>query len=112
MVYLSADCEGGGTHFPLLTRPSDERWCEFVDCGKSDAGGDGEEGVGGVTFLPRAGAAVFWENFDSEGRGWKEGLHAGMPVLSGTKIGLNIWSWYQMGHEAPADVEPAGKSEL
>lgn len=93
MVYLQANCTGGGTNFPLLERPADTRWCEFVDCTAQEEG---------VTFLPRTGSAVFWENFDAEGRGWKEGLHAGMPVESGVKIGLNIWSWYQKGHQQPA----------
>jgi len=97
MVYLAANCSGGGTNFPLLERPQDERWCEFVECG--DLG----EGVQGVTFLPKAGAAVFWDNFDAEGRGWKEGLHAGMPVTEGVKVGLNIWSWYQKGHKPPTE---------
>ena len=92
MVYLAANCTGGGTHFPLLTMPADERWCEYVDC--SDSAGEG------VTFLPRPGAAVYWENFDRDGRGWREGLHAGLPVTAGTKIGLNIRSWYQRGLSA------------
>lgn len=91
MVYLSSgdDVEGGGTNFPRLKTPSGEerRWCEFVECA--------QEGEEGVTFKVRKGAAVFWTNFDAEGRGYKETIHAGMPVRSGTKIGLNIWSWYQ-----------------
>ncbi|KAK8211453.1 hypothetical protein M8818_003106 [Zalaria obscura] len=90
MVYVSSNCSGGGTNFPLLARPRDPRWCEWIDCSGADEG---------VTFLPRAGSAVFWENFDAEGRGWREGLHAGMPVREGTKVGLNIWSWYQKGHK-------------
>jgi prolyl 4-hydroxylase len=85
MVYIEANCTGGGTNFPLLARPQDKRWCEFVDCEEPEENG--------VTFLPKAGAAVFWENFDVDGKGWKQGLHAGMPVHSGVKIGLNIWSW-------------------
>ncbi len=55
----------------------------------------------GVTFKPRKGSAVFWMNFDSEGRGYTETIHAVMPVMGGTKVGLNIWSWYQAGHVAP-----------
>jgi len=94
MVYLSAECEGGGTHFPRLERPDDgRRWCEFLECG-----GGNEEGV---TFKPRRGAAVFWSNFDADGRGYKETIHAGMPVTEGVKVGLNIWSWYQAGHALP-----------
>ncbi|TKA30913.1 hypothetical protein B0A54_14521 [Friedmanniomyces endolithicus] len=107
MVYLTgrgeAGCEGGGTEFPRIGRPAGanlrggggdgggegsggSKWCEFIECE-----GEGE----GVTFIPRAGSAVFWMNFDGEGRGYKETIHAGLPVTSGTKIGLNIWSWYQ-----------------
>lgn len=89
MVYVEDQCEGGGTNFPKLECPSDERWREFLDCES------GENGVDGVTFKAKKGAAVFWTNFDSEGRGYKETIHAGMPVTSGTKVGLNIWSWYQ-----------------
>ncbi|KAF2773965.1 hypothetical protein EJ03DRAFT_263816 [Teratosphaeria nubilosa] len=94
MVYLQADCEGGGTNFPKLERPTDERWCEFVECDGKDEG---------VTFVARKGAAVFWSNFDADGRGYQETIHAGMPVRSGTKIGLNIWTWFLAGHKRPAD---------
>lgn len=93
MVYVFANCTGGGTNFPLLSMPKDSKWCEFVDCEAGSASG--------VTFLPRPGAAVFWQNFDGDGRGWKEGLHAGLPVAQGVKIGLNVWSWYQRGHQRP-----------
>ena len=99
MVYLGADCEGGGTNFPRLEMPAmlagtgkgEGGWCEFIDC-------DGGVGVEGVTFKPKKGAAVFWMNFDESGRGYKETIHAGMPVTKGVKIGLNIWSWFQEGH--------------
>ncbi|TKX18207.1 2OG-Fe(II) oxygenase-like protein 8 [Elsinoe australis] len=104
MVYLEANCTGGSTHFPLLQRPSDPRWCDYIECPSAPKQQSGnaevaeqEAGGSGVSFRPVPYSAVFWENFDSEGRGWKEGLHAGNPVLTGTKIGLNIWSWYQKG---------------
>ncbi|KAF2717473.1 hypothetical protein K431DRAFT_276852 [Polychaeton citri CBS 116435] len=90
MVYLEADCGGGGTNFPMLQAPEDVKWCDFIECGQQ---GDAE----GVTFKARKGAAVFWMNFDADGRGYKETIHAGMPVTKGTKVGLNIWSWYQAG---------------
>nr|POF15231.1 prolyl 4-hydroxylase 1 [Quercus suber] len=93
MVYLSADCEGGGTNFPRLMRPKGKQWCEYVECDGKDEG---------VTFKARKGAAVFWRNFGEDGKGAKETIHAGMPVTTGTKIGLNIWSWYQ------ADYVPDG----
>ncbi|KXT00736.1 hypothetical protein AC578_8226 [Pseudocercospora eumusae] len=101
MVYVKDECRGGGTNFPRLEKPKDdERWCKngFLECG--------EERGEGVTFKPKKGAAVFWMNFDAEGRGYKETIHAGMPVLEGQKIGLNIWSWYQAGHQ-PSEEELA-----
>jgi prolyl 4-hydroxylase len=91
MVYLSAKCEGGGTEFPMSEARREGRWCDFLEC---------DNGREGVTFKPRKGAAVFWLNFDEEGRGLKETVHAGLPVTSGVKVGLNIWSWWQRGLEA------------
>ncbi|KAF2178581.1 hypothetical protein K469DRAFT_731601 [Zopfia rhizophila CBS 207.26] len=90
MVYLEADCTGGGTNFPRLKRPRERAWCQYSD----------GEVFEGVTFKPIKGNAVFWENLRSDGSGYKESWHAGMPVRSGTKIGLNIWSWYQEGFKA------------
>ncbi|KAK0738597.1 hypothetical protein B0T18DRAFT_334715 [Schizothecium vesticola] len=66
---------------------SDSRWCAFVDCPA-----DGQQGV---VFRPLPGNAVYWENFrsDGSGRGFQETWHAGLPVVEGIKVGLNIWSW-------------------
>ncbi|KAA8646559.1 oxidoreductase, 2OG-Fe(II) oxygenase family [Aspergillus tanneri] len=83
-VFLHANCTGGGTHFPYLRVPEDKRWCQYIDC---------ESDQEGVTFKPISGNALFWENIQADGTVWPETLHAGMPVLSGTKIGLNIWTW-------------------
>lgn len=111
---------GGGTEFPELQPASlDRKWCRFVECdaesedkdglrdtetGKSaeakdsraDAQGAGSSSPGsGVVFKPLAGNAVYWENFrsDGTGRGWDETWHAGLPVVEGSKVGLNIWTW-------------------
>lgn len=89
MVYLKADCEGGGTEFPRISASRGDYWCRFIECQ------DGSPAQDGVIFKARERAAVFWENFDTQGRGYRETIHAGMPVTRGTKIGLNIWSWYQ-----------------
>jgi prolyl 4-hydroxylase len=131
MVYLSGGrdegeageekLEGGGTHFPRLRHPSpslaegegasQERreWCDFISCpassSSSPSSASASDSNDGVTFLPVAGNAVFWQNFDTAGRGHKETLHAGLPVTKGQKIGLNIWSWYQAGHRAPEEGE-------
>jgi prolyl 4-hydroxylase len=90
-VYVSAsdDIVGGGTRFPLLDAPVDERWCEFVDC---DA-----ELEDGVVFRPVQGNAVFWRNLKWD-RAKKEyvgdgrTVHAGLPVQRGRKLGMNVWT--------------------
>ncbi|AEO68533.1 uncharacterized protein THITE_2145661 [Thermothielavioides terrestris NRRL 8126] len=85
---------GGGTNFPRLRIGW---WCEqgIVDC---DA-----EWEAGVTFRPVEGNAVFWANLiegEEDGlggggggrRGDERTLHAGLPVLAGGKVGMNIWT--------------------
>lgn len=103
MVYLAADCVGGGTNFPKLGWPGSRAWCRFLECdgdseGSSDGGADGEHSNGkaeGITFKPIKGNAIFWENLRADGRGIPETWHGAFPVKEGTKVGLNIWSWYQ-----------------
>jgi len=93
MVYVEANCTGGGTEFPKLERPVSRNWCRFIEC--DDKGEvEGEERQG-VTFKPIQGNAVYWENLRADGSGYPETWHAGNPVTSGSKIGLNIWSWYR-----------------
>lgn len=102
MVYLHADCFGGGTIFPRLRRPSTRQWCQFIYCDTDideEAGGDSilktvPDGEG-LTFKPTKGNAIFWENLRPDGTGYPETWHAALPVQSGGKVGLNIWSWYQ-----------------
>ncbi len=102
MVYLEANCTGGGTHFPRLQRPSGDEWCKFIECEpeeealvSSEQRNNDASLKEGVIFKPIAGNAVFWENMRSDGTGYLESWHAGLPVKSGVKIGLNIWSWFQ-----------------
>lgn len=86
MVYLVDNCTGGGTNFPRLKRPMDQRWCDVIECEDNDD-------YPGVIFTPIAGSAVYWENFHPNGTPHRETRHAGLPVESGNKVGLNIWSW-------------------
>ncbi|EAL92385.2 hypothetical protein KXW29_000326 [Aspergillus fumigatus] len=111
MVYLDDNCTGGGTNFPRLRMPVDRRWCRFLECHGDEETlevGDGAKdtaprketararGTGeGITFKPIKGNAIFWENLRPDGTGYPETWHAALPVTSGTKVGLNIWSWYQ-----------------
>lgn len=83
-VYLDADCTGGGTNFPLLDAPIGKEWCKYLDCNGTD--------FQGVAFKPIVGSALFWENIRSDGTLHSKTLHAGLPVTSGTKVGLNIWT--------------------
>lgn len=102
MVYVDAQCEGGGTEFPRIRMPDTKRgignWCEFLECGdKADGDEDRNDGKRkkgdmGVTFRPIKGNAVFWENMRPDGKGYEETWHAGLPLTSGSKVGLNIWS--------------------
>ncbi|THX86231.1 hypothetical protein D6D04_01543 [Aureobasidium pullulans] len=85
-VYLAANCTGGGTNFPDLKRPRGVEWCEFIDC---------EEPMEkGVSFKPITGNAIYWYNLIPHSETPHPALrHAGMPVISGKKIGLNMWTW-------------------
>ncbi|KAL4866152.1 hypothetical protein BDV12DRAFT_173356 [Aspergillus spectabilis] len=95
MVYVKAEgVSGGGTNFPRLKRPRDERWCGFVECDTENEG-EGKERGEGVTFKPIKGNAIFWENLRRDGSGYEETWHAALPVERGEKVGMNIWSWYQ-----------------
>ncbi|KAL1965392.1 hypothetical protein VTN77DRAFT_5829 [Rasamsonia byssochlamydoides] len=96
MVYVNADCTGGGTNFPRLPKPKSQKWCRFIECDSEDERTEGAQSKPeGVTFKPIKGNAIFWENLRPDGTGYPETWHAALPVLSGTKVGLNIWSWYQ-----------------
>jgi len=104
MVYVQAPEKGGGTHFPRLERPASTDWCSVLHCPVQDVNQAGavlhteQDNDLGIVFTPVAGSAVYWENFRPDGRGWEELWHSGLPVEKGTKVGLNIWSWYQPGY--------------
>jgi prolyl 4-hydroxylase len=90
-VYIQANCTGGGTNFPRLNLKAlegteeEEKLCQWIDC---DVPYDD-----GVTFKPVVGNAIFWKNLGEDGKGNLKTLHAGLPVTSGMKTGLNIWTW-------------------
>ena len=77
---------GGGTNFPLLDAPFEDGWCAFIDCD--------EPWENGITFRPVAGSAVYWDNLvpGGQGQGDPRTLHAGLAVVRGEKIGMNIWT--------------------
>ena len=86
-VYLVADCVGGSTSFPKVPRPQRPEWCGAIKCQ--------DENGGEVTYLdvqPKVGTAVFWYNLQPSGEVDYNTLHAGTPVINGTKVGMNIWT--------------------
>lgn len=48
---------------------------------------------------------MFWVNTREDGTGFVETLHAGMPVKSGTKVGMNIWSWENKTEQALSEED-------
>ena len=96
-AYIQAqNITGGGTNFPALDPNVDELWCTFIDCDQPYDGG--------VTFRPIEGNAVFWNNLLESGRGDMRTMHAGLPVVSGQKIGMNIWT--RQGPVSPEWTRP------
>lgn len=84
-AYLEDDCTGGETYFPRIkgvSATADGRKFSRTESGK------------GLLVKPRKGNAVFWNNLHSNGSGDVRTAHAGLPVTSGTKIGMNLWSHY------------------
>ncbi|KAM3069012.1 hypothetical protein ACMFMG_004191 [Clarireedia jacksonii] len=82
-AYLRDDCERGETYFPNLPNVM-----ESADGDKFALA----EGDTGLLVRPKRGNAVFWNNLHANGSGDWRTIHLGLPVESGTKIGLNIWS--------------------
>lgn len=81
---LETDCSDCGTQFPSIKvdwSQKSEDWCEFVDCSQEV-----------LTTRNIVGGAVFWRNLDSNGDGRWDTIHAGLPAINGTKVGLNIWT--------------------
>jgi prolyl 4-hydroxylase len=81
---LQANCSNCGTQFPHIRynwATEDPRLCEFVDCSNE-----------ALTIKPIEGNALFWRNLLADGTGDKRSLHAGLPLSSGSKIGLNIFA--------------------
>ena len=86
-VYLVTNCTGGTTAFTKVPRPKAPEWCDVLVC-HDEAGNETEW----VEVRPKVGTAIFWYNLDANGVGDEFTLHAGTPVINGTKIGLNIWT--------------------
>ncbi|KAH8892113.1 hypothetical protein GQ53DRAFT_605882, partial [Thozetella sp. PMI_491] len=81
---LDDNCTGGTTYFPFVQKlawGSRQLWCDLIQCDITE----------GVAIKALKGNALFWVNFHENGTGHHDTMHAGAPVMEGTKIGLNIW---------------------
>lgn len=87
-VYLEVNCTGGTTAFPRVARPSSDEFCNTALKCKDEDGSD----IPWLEVKPKVGRAIFWYNLDAQGEREMRSLHAGAQVLSGTKVGLNIWT--------------------
>ncbi|KAI3432297.1 hypothetical protein D9Q98_003857 [Chlorella vulgaris] len=89
MLYLSDAEFGGETSFPhsrWLDKEKQTAGLTFSDCAKD-----------GVAALPRKGNAVlFWNTKPGSGKQDKYSMHAGCPVIKGTK-----WAGVKWIHAAP-----------
>ncbi|KAH7405831.1 hypothetical protein DE146DRAFT_649807 [Phaeosphaeria sp. MPI-PUGE-AT-0046c] len=82
-VYLQDECTGGETWFPNVTVPEAAR----LGHKKVKLGSEGS----GISVVANKGSGLFWVNLAEDGRGDRRTLHAGLPVVEGVKIGMNIW---------------------
>lgn len=73
--------------FLEVPRPQSPKWCDALTCLDEN----GEE-LKRVEVKPKVGTAIFWYNLDVKGNVDRKTLHAGAPVISGTKVGMNIWT--------------------
>jgi prolyl 4-hydroxylase len=74
--------------FPEVSRPAAAEWCGVLQCHDDE----GKE-VEWLEVRPKVGTAIFWYHLDPvSGEGDRKTLHAGMPVINGTKVGLNIFT--------------------
>lgn len=82
---LDVACEKCGTQFPNIKVNWDngnkQDWCGILDCKENT-----------LTVNPVPGSVLMWRNLHSNGSvDWRT-LHAGMPVMNGSKAGVNIWT--------------------
>lgn len=93
-LYLRAPIEGGETSFPRAGGGTPVT--DLTDC------------AAGLQVKPEAGSALLFYNLGADGAVDPFSLHAGCPVVKGTKWALNLWIWNKpdpwkklQGYKAP-----------
>ena len=82
--YLDANCTGGETWFSEFPEGLAEKMGDDVV-----RKADGEKK--GIVFKPRRGSGVMWVNLLESGYGNPDTIHAGLPLVEGSKVGMNVW---------------------
>ena len=109
LLYLAEPDVGGETLLPLADGGMAKHGCEgcerkaglasertqacykCIDPQQDTMLQDCADPAHGVSVAPKAGRLALWYNYRADGS-WEPGaLHAGCPVLVGTKLAANIW---------------------
>lgn len=92
LVYLSDVEEGGETVFPMLPKQTSEGSAAATTGATSAAAGAGQSSSSlsecaakHLAVRPKKGTALMWRNLTPEGQLEPRSLHAGCPVIKGTK---------------------------
>lgn len=103
-AYLFSNCTAGETAFTTVYKSKEELqpFCDFLICDEDSyrnpkphipSGSEHYEELSrGLRFLPKVGNAVFWYNVNLRNEGDTRTLHSGLPLSSGEKIAMNIWT--------------------
>lgn len=83
-VYLEGNCTGGETYFLAIRGVSADADGERFARNDQDTG---------LLVKPKRGNAVFWNIMLPNGTGDPRVIHAGLPVKSGVKISMNMFSY-------------------
>lgn len=82
----------GEPYWDMATRVGGQRsWTAMVYLNKPEAGGETAFPHFGIAVPPIAGMLLAWNNMDAEGRPAMATLHAGLPVVAGTKYIITKW---------------------
>ncbi|KAH6648219.1 hypothetical protein BKA67DRAFT_579857 [Truncatella angustata] len=86
-AYLDDSCTGGETYFPDVQGIS-----AVADGDKFSRTDTGT----GLLVRPKRRNAVLWNNLLNNGSGDSRVAHVGLPVHSGRKVGINLFSHYSL----------------
>lgn len=91
-TYLTDNCTGGETYFPEIQAAP-----KHADGRKYARTRDENKGL---VVKPVRGSALFWMNMHPQnGTGDERVVHAGLPVKTGLKYGLNVWTKHYKGSQ-------------